>query len=210
MKLIAFDWDQTLWNSWDIHLRAVHHAATVLDLPAPSESWIASNFSMPFSCHMRMLFPHATREATERYLNFYHSRVKEMGRLFPGVPETLKALKAAGYMLFLLSDKRHVYGSHELESTGIGGLFDHVLFRDGSRAYKPSPQGLNQLVDALSVGKEQVLYVGDSHVDVQCARRSGVASAAALWGSVNVEAVLQAGPDYILHSVEDVLTTLTS
>ena len=101
-------------------------------------------------------------------MEFYHSRVTELGELFDGVPEMLDTLKEQGYTLALLSDKGEVYGTRELESMGIGGLFDYVLFMTGGRAYKPDPAGLRQVMDALSVGKDQALYVGDSHVDVQC------------------------------------------
>ena len=143
-------------------------------------------------------------------MEFYHSRVTELGELFDGVPEMLETLKEQGYTLALLSDKGEVYGTRELESMGIGGLFDYVLFMTGGRAYKPDPAGLRQVMDALSVGKDQALYVGDSHVDVQCARRTGVASAAALWGSLSVDQVLSEGPDYALESVADVVATVTA
>ena len=208
MKLIAFDWDQTLWNSWNVHLMAAQRAADVLDLSTPSEEWIASTFSVPFSRHLEMLFPHNTRQATRHYLKFYHSMVKEMAHLFEGVPEMLEALRGRGYLVALLSDKRQVHGRRELKSAGIADLFDYVLFLDDGRAYKPDPEGLRNVMDALSVKKEEVLYVGDSYVDVQCARRTGVASAAALWGSVNEEALLREGPDFVLHKVPEVLTTL--
>ena len=65
------------------------------------------------------------------------------------------------------------------------------------------------MIDALSVDTEHVLYVGDSYVDVQCARRTGVACAAALWGSVDAETLLKEGPDYVWHRVLEVLTALT-
>ena len=208
MKLIVFDWDQTLWNSWDVHVKAAQHAASTLDLPAPSEEWIASTFSVPFSRHLEMLFPTHTQEATRHYLEFYHSLVTEMGHLFEGVPEMLGALKQNGCLVALMSDKREVYGSQELRSTEIADIFDSVLFLSDGRAYKPDPQGLQQLIGAFPVKKEEVLYIGDSHVDVQCAQRTGVANGAALWGSVNVKAVLGEGPDYVIHSVQDILTTV--
>ena len=209
MKLVAFDWDQTLWDSWELHVTAVRDAAGALGLPAPAEVQVASSFSVPFSKHMEMLFPDRTGEATAHYLRFYHSRVRKLGRLFEGVPEMLTALKSNGYLLALLSDKREVYGGQELESEGIADLFDHVRFLDDGRAYKPDPQGLQQVMDALSVDRGEVLYVGDSYVDIQCARRSGVASAAALWGSVNPDALLEEAPDVVWHTVPEVLTSLS-
>ena len=210
MKLIAFDWDQTLWKSWDVHVRAARYAANQLDLPEPSEELIASIFSVPFAQHLKILFAQATDQATECYMEYYHSKGTDLAHLFSGVPKMLESLKAEGYLVALLSDKRNVHGNKEMESTSVAGLFDYVLFRDGDRAYKPDPEGLRPIMDSLSVKKEQTIYVGDSHVDIQCARNSGAASAAALWGSVNVEAVLSERPDYTLHGVEDVVTVLDS
>ena len=208
MKLVSFDWDQTLWNNWDVHVKSAQYAARVLGLPVPSEEQIASAFSVPIKRDMAMLFPRETEDATGRYMEFYHSHVAEMGHLFDGVPEMLEALKGNGYLLALLSDKRDVYGNQELLSTGIAHFFDHVLFLDGGHGYKPDPKGLHRVMDALSVEAKDVHHVGDSHVDVQCARRAGVACSAALWGCVNVEAVLKEAPDYVLHTVPEVLATL--
>ena len=208
MKLIAFDWDQTLWNSWDLHLMAAQYAARVVGLPEPSEELMASTFSVPFARYLEMVFPSDTQEATRHYMEYYHSRVGEFGTLFEGVPRTLKALRDGGTKVALLSDKQHVYGNVELDSAGISDLFDYVLFLNEGHAYKPDPEGLLQVVKSLSVKKEDVVYVGDSHVDVQCARRTGVSSAAALWGSVNVDAVLKEKPDFVLNDVSEVLTAL--
>ena len=208
MKLIAFDWDQTLWDGWGLHVKGVQKTAEELGFPGPTEDGIISSFSVPFSGHLENLFPHNTQEAIRRYLEFYHANVRKKARLYPGVPEMLQALRQSGYLVALFSDKANVYGDTELEQAGIPGLFAHVLFQDGGRAHKPDPEGLRRVMDALSVAPDQVVYVGDSHVDVECARRTGATSAAALWGSINAEAALRAGPDYVFHGVADVLTAL--
>ena len=117
-------------------------------------------------------------------------------------------MKDSGYLLALLSDKRRVYGTVELKSVGIAGLFDHTEFLDDDRGYKPDPEGLQRVIYTLSVSNEQVLSVGDSYVDIQCARRTGVASGSALWGSVNPKALLEERPDYVWKSVAEVSATL--
>ena len=208
MKLIAFDWDQTLWHSWTVHVMAAQHAAKTLGIPAPTEGWIASNFSVPFLQHMKLVFPEHTQEATRHYMDFYHSNVGDLAYLFEGVHETIELLKSKGYLIAIVSDKRREYGMRELETTAVANLFDHVLFLDGQRAYKPDPEGLVQVMDALSVAKEEVLYVGDSHVDVRCAKNAGAKGGAALWGSLDAEAVLTQKPDYAWHNVGEIITTL--
>ena len=208
MKLIAFDWDQTLWHSWTVHVMAAQHAAKTLGIPAPTESQVASHFSVPFVQHMKLVFPKHTVEATTHYMDFYHSNVGDLAYLFEGVHETIELLKSRGFLIALLSDKRRQYGMQELETTSVASLFDYVLFLDGQRAYKPDPEGLVEVMEALVVAKEEVLYVGDSHVDVRCAKNAGTKGGAALWGSVDVEAELTQKPDYAWRSMPEILTTL--
>ena len=204
-RLVAFDWDQTLWNSWDAHVAAAEHAARLVGDTLPPKTLIASTFSLPFARHLELLFPDNTIEATKEYMEFYHSGVGTLSSLFDGVTQVLEDLKQRGMKLALLSNKRDIYGLNELASTEIGPLFDLVLFRGDGLAQKPDPQGLHEIMNRLSVAKGAVLYVGDSDVDVQCARRAGVASAAALWGSVDRKAVLDERPDYLLETLVEVL-----
>ena len=65
-------------------------------------------------------------------------------------------------------------------------------------------------METLAIGKGEVLYVGDSATDIQCAQQAGVKSAAALWASLNKEAVLREGPNYEWHRVEEVQSALIS
>ena len=55
VRAIVFDWDLTLWNSWDIHLAAVAHVAERLDLPLPPKEEIAATYSSPFERYLEGL-----------------------------------------------------------------------------------------------------------------------------------------------------------
>ena len=207
-SLIVFDWDQTLWNSWDLHLQGLWYAADRLGLPRPSASVIAGCYSVPLDEHVRGLFQQDREKVTALYIESYHLRVKELAHLYDGVVEVLAALRRDGYSLAVFSDKRTAYGHSEVELAGIAPLFDFVLFRRDGRAYKPDPEGLRQVLESLSVPEEQALVVGDSHVDMACAHSAGVASAAALWGSVDRQATLDQGPDYAWHTLGEMEAAL--
>ena len=53
--------------------------------------------------------------------------------------------------------------------------------------HKPDPAGLWRAAERLSVVPAQILYVGDSVVDAETARRGGVAFAAVLTGVTSRE-----------------------
>ena len=202
-SLIVFDWDQTLWNSWDFHLKRIRGTADAIGAEPPSDQEVSSSFVVPFVRHVSHLFPTNASEAMNTYMDIYLSDIGNSGRLFPGVPEFLASLKDAGYLLALFSDKRQKYGRMELEIAGVGSLFDHVKFLDRRRPYKPNPLGLQQVLNALTIEPGDAMYVGDSPADIQCARRCGTAGTAALWGSLDPEALILESPAHICRSIEE-------
>ena len=210
VRAIVFDWDLTLWNSWDIHLAAVAHVAERLDLPLPPKEEIAATYSSPFERYLEGLFRQRTEAAIRCYLDFYNSNTHKLGHLYEGIKGMLNILKERGYRLALLSDKRLLFGQPELEQSGVGDLFDLTLFHTDNLAFKPNPQGLGQVTKTLAIGKGDVLYMGDSATDIQCAQQAGVKSAAALWASLDKEAVLRERPDYVWHKIEEAQAALIS
>ena len=205
LRAIIFDWDLTLWNSWDIHLSLMRRTADALGQPQPQQEAIAREYSRPFLQHLAWFFGAGQGQVLDTYLKFYRESVAEMGGLFAGVEEMLRDLRNRGFRLGVLSDKRQAFGALELEQTGVGHLLDHVSFLVDGRPYKPDPHGLRDVIDALGVSATETVYVGDSGQDIECAHRAGARSAAALWGTVSREVLLSQKPHYQWERVEDIL-----
>lgn len=208
LKAIVFDWDLTLWNSWDTHLELLRQTADFLGAPRPQAEEVAARYSMPFLQHLEWYFPGDQQRVVDAYMRFYRLIVTEMPALYPGVAETLSHLKECGYRLAVFSDKRDAFGVPELDQAGIGGLLDHSLFLLEGRPYKPDPLGLLQVLDALEVAPDQALYVGDTGDDMACAHRAGVQSGAALWGALDREKTLSARPGFRWESPEQLVESL--
>ena len=207
-SLLVFDWDQTLWNSWDLHVAGVWHAADLLGLPRTPVAEIAPHYSMPIIRHIGEMFPHHTQAVHDIYQEFYKARMFELGHLYEGVSDALAQLKGLGYTLAVMSDKRARYGAQEAVASNVAKLFDSLHFREENGIYKPDPRRLRVILDELAVPSREALVVGDSHVDVECARNAGASSAAALWGSVNPDATLSQRPNYVWKSVKEMLEAL--
>ncbi|MBP3786954.1 MAG: HAD-IIIA family hydrolase, partial [Prevotella sp.] len=101
---------------------------------------------------------------------------------YPGIAEMLHQLKQRGCRLAVVSNKmmaatqdlvRHFFPEIEV---AIG---EHEA--EGIRK-KPAPDTVFQALRQLGVGKEQAVYVGDSDVDLQTARNSGLPCISVLWG----------------------------
>ncbi|MFQ6027602.1 MAG: HAD family hydrolase [Dehalococcoidia bacterium] len=208
LKAIIFDWDLTLWNSWDIHVWLMAQTAQRLGQPNPSLPELAREFHRPFYEHLTWFFGENLEQTLEVYIGLYHQVVAEKAGLFPGIPELLCSLKERGYRLGIFSDKWHAIGVSELEQAGLSPLLDYTLFLQDERPTKPDPTGLLQVMETLEVAPAETLYIGDSHQDIDCARRAGVTSVAALWASLNREVVVARQPHHTLERVEHLLETL--
>ncbi len=208
LKAVVFDWDLTLWNSWDIHLALINQTADELGYPRPAPADVGREYSRPFLQHLAWFFPGDQEKVLDTYMGFYQAAVWQERRLYPGVPEILKRLKENGYRTAVLSDKRQVFGVPEFEYSGIGGFVDRALFFGDGMIPKPDPSGLVDLMRTLEVSPSECLFVGDSHRDIKCAQRAGAWSGAALWASVEPELVLALNPEFRWDRVEEVGITL--
>ena len=208
LKAVVFDWDLTLWNSWDIHLNLMDQTAEALGHPRPLPADLGKEYSRPFLQHLAWFFPGDQEQVLGTYMSFYHADVWREPRLYAGVPELLKRLKDKGYRTAILSDKRQVFGLAELEFSDLGGAVDRAQFLAEGMAPKPDPSGLKDLMRLLEVSPSETLFVGDSHRDIACAQSAGVWSGAALWASVETGLVLALKPDFQWKKVDDVGVTL--
>ena len=82
-----------------------------------------------------------------------------------------------------------------------------VFFADGMLP-KPDPAGLQDVMESLEVSPEECLFIGDSYRDIECAKRAGAWSGAALWASVEPELVIALQPEFVWNKVGDVAMTL--
>ncbi|MFV0245521.1 MAG: phosphoglycolate phosphatase [Qingshengfaniella sp.] len=96
----------------------------------------------------------------------------DLTRPYPGAPEALAALGAAGHRLGLCTNKPMAPCRAILAHLGLDSHFEVVLGGDSLPQRKPDPAPLHATLAALGDG--QTLYVGDSETDAETATRAGV------------------------------------
>ena len=207
IRAVVFDWDQTLWDSWKLHLGAIRHAGSFSGHPVPSTQRILDTFGGTLEEHLARLYG-SLDGPMQGYLEFYHAQRLAMARLFPGVAEVLASLRAAGYRLAVMSDKVESAGLEEVAMVKLEETFHAAVFRNGTLLAKPEPQSLLHTLDMLHVTPEEALYVGDAPWDMECARRAGVTSVGALWGTVDVDALMASKPDRVWKQPQEALGLL--
>ncbi len=132
--------------------------------------------------------------------------------LFPGALDTLRWLQERGLKVGAVTDR--AYGGPrflaELEEYGLDGYFKVVTISSNVGYVKPHPKIFQHALDALEVGAEETVMVGDSlRCDVAGAKAMGMV---AVWkrppldeptevGADKVDVEGEIAPDYIIDNL---------
>jgi phosphoglycolate phosphatase len=108
------------------------------------------------------------------YDGFYRQRCGTRSQLYPGVRETLTALRAQGVKLAVVTNKEGRYTQVVMDVHQLTPLFDAVVSGDTLSTRKPDPAGVAQCLAKFGVSADRALFVGDSSIDVATARNAGV------------------------------------
>jgi phosphoglycolate phosphatase len=124
--------------------------------------------------------------------------------LFDSVRPAVKQLITGGLTLGIVSTKYRRRIDAFLRREDLNHLFKVIVGGEDVPAHKPDPAGLNMALEKLGHSSAQTVYVGDSVVDAETAKRADVAFVAVLSGVTPKEAF----HDYAPLAVIDNLQTL--
>jgi phosphoglycolate phosphatase len=149
----------------------------------------------------------AQRSAAQAlFRRLYSNRVYKDSRVYAGVAQTLRSVADAGLALCCITNKDSVFAQPLLGQAGLSGFFKLTLCADKLEDRKPSPRMLLAACSRLGVAPADMLYVGDSGVDVAAARAAGCPVVAVTYGYGKVHSGSDIAPDGIVDSITELLT----
>jgi len=103
-------------------------------------------------------------------------------QVYPGIPELLAKLKSGGVPLAVLSNKPHAFTVGIVEKLFPENTFAAILGNREGLPHKPDPAGALEIAASLGVFPENCTIIGDSTMDLDTAKNSGMKSIAVTWG----------------------------
>jgi pyrophosphatase PpaX len=206
--VILFDLDGTLLDTNELIIQSFLH---VFDYdPSLKRERIISHFGMPLE---KQLVDYAGRpegssgaDLVQKYRAFNNAKHDEMVRAFPGVVETLRALRERGVRVGVVTSKIRFTTERGLVHVGIKPYVESVVTIEDVEHPKPHAESIHKALRELSVGPEaRVLMVGDSGFDLGCAQNAGVDSCWVGWGLKPREQMLAMNPTHVIEAMEDLL-----
>jgi len=146
--------------------------------------------------------------ATMLFRQLYSQGLFSRSRVYPGVVDTLRTLADMGLTLCCLTNKAAHYSLRLLRLAKLDDYLTFTLCAEDSIQMKPSPWLLLTACDRTGVTPDQMLYVGDSPIDVAAARAAGCASVTVDYGYAIGTQLLAAAPDQVIGDLRELLMLL--
>lgn len=213
-KAIIFDLDGTLLNTLEDLGDAVNRVLTKEGLPVHSMNAYRSFIGDGVVMLMSRALPESERNdetigsLVEAFRRDYGKNWNVKTKPFKGVPALLDALVRLRIRMAVLSNKPHPMTRRCIEELLPDWIFEVVLGQRENVPRKPDPTGALEVADHLKLLPGQILYLGDSGVDMMTARAAGMFAVGALWGYRSMEELKDAGAQALIDRPEAVLRFL--
>lgn len=192
-----FDLDGTLLDTLADLTASVNHALAAHGLPLRSSGEVRAFLGNGIRRLMLQAVPDGTEEARfesvlATFREHYMAHCTDRTAPYDGVIPMLAALRERGVRMAIVSNKPDP-AVQELRRRFFADHIPVALGESPAVRRKPCPDSLFESMRRLGSRPEETLYVGDSEVDVETARRAGVRCAAVLWGFRDEDFLRRAG-----------------
>ncbi len=135
----------------------------------------------------------------------YARRWSDTSRPYPGVPKLLDKLTHKGIILAVLSNKLESFTKTMVKALLGSWNFFQVRGLEFGRSRKPDPSQAIAIAQDMHLDPEQIIFAGDSDVDIQTALRAGMFPVGVLWGYQSRQQLISSGAGVLIEKPEDLL-----
>lgn len=213
-KLIIFDLDGTLLNTVADLAASTNYALTQCGFPTHETAAYRFFIGNGINNLFLKALPEGAKtqenilKVRKPFLEYYGAHNAELTEPYQGIPELLERLQNAGLQLAVASNKYQ-----EATEKLVQHFFPNIKFtavfgqREGV-SVKPDPTIVHDILALAKVKKDEVLYVGDSGVDMQTAQNAAIDSCAVTWGFRPRSEMEVFAPTYFVDEPKEILMIL--
>jgi pyrophosphatase PpaX len=206
---VVFDLDGTLCNSIRVILESYVHAFATVGITITEEQarpWIGQTLPDTFNREV----PDHALELEKAYREFNEANMEQMIEEYPGIPQLLDELTAAGIKIGVATSKRRAQSIDSMRYSKIDGHIPLVVTMEDTAAHKPQPDPLLKALAFLGGKPNQAAYVGDAVVDLQAAKAAGMVGIGVTWGAGIPEDLAAQHPAALCATVDELRVALLS
>jgi len=208
-KGIIFDLDGTLADTGGDLANAINLMLGSFEFEKKSQDEILKHINFGARAFVRGCLPETHKdfldEAFKRYIKFYGEHYLEKTYVYDKIPELIKSLQENKIKLCVLSNKQD-----NMTKKVVGGLFDagdFTVILGGSERFphKPEPDSALYLAEQMKTDPCEVLFIGDSDVDIKTAINAKMFPLGVTWGYRPESLLIESGAKKIVHDPGEIL-----
>lgn len=199
-----FDLDGTLLDTLEDLQASVNHTMHMLGFPERTLDEIRIFLGNGVRNLLKLSMPDGQpdsvhNQAYQIFRAYYKEHCNDKTKPYPGVIDLLKKLKEQGIKTAVVSNKAD-FAVKELERIYFQDIVDVSVGQNSGIPRKPAPDMVLLALKELSAVKEDVVYIGDSEVDMATAKNAGIPCISVSWGFRTEEFLWQQGAERVVNT----------
>lgn len=214
MQLIIFDLDGTLLNTLDDLAAAANAALCTCGFPTRSLEEVRQFVGNGVAKLLERALPEKEKTAENlariknAFFSYYDQHLWDYTHPYEGIQEVLTALQRHHIKLAVASNKYQAAAERLITYFFPDISFVAVLGQRENIPTKPNPQIVFDIFRITGINPKDVLYVGDSAVDMQTAQNAGVQACGVTWGFRSRNELASCQPNYLINEPSQLLEML--
>lgn len=213
-SLLIFDLDGTLLNTIEDMAASTNYALAKCNFEKHETSKYRFYIGNGINKLFERVLPEGEKTADniirirEHFLDYYNQHNSELTVPYDGIIELLESLQNKGIKLAVASNKYHKATKKLVEHFFPNIQFTAVFGQLEGVAAKPDPIIVENILYIAKIPKSEVLYIGDSGVDMQTALNAQIEACGVTWGFRPIAELEEFCPKYIVNNPNDILNLL--
>ena len=210
-QAVIFDLDGTLLNTAADIAFAMNSVLERHNLPLHSVTDYHYFIGKGLANLVRVSVPEAQRTPAllDGYLAevmaAYAQSLDDNTKPYSGISDLLNGLTAKGIRRAILSNKAHQFMAETIALHFSPWSFTAVLGARPGIPIKPNPGSALEIAELMNLSPEQIVYLGDSDVDMQTATNAGMFAVGAAWGFRHRDELIQSGAQLVIDAPQRLL-----
>lgn len=208
-QLVIFDLDGTLLNTIDDLGNAANYALEKCGYPLHALSSYPFFVGNGITRLLKRVLPEDERSASNvdilrRYFKeYYDEHNTDCTKPYPGIPELLQRLNDNDVKIAVASNKYQSAVEKLMHHYFPNVKWGAIEGEKSDYPRKPDPSIVFDILSKIPTPKAATLYVGDSGVDMETARRACIESVGVTWGFRSAKELRDYHADHIVSTVDE-------
>lgn len=143
------------------------------------------------------------KECVDYYRGVYNVSENKLTHSYDGIVKLLSFLKDNGIRVAINTNKNQNHTENIIKGIFDPSLIDMIVGFSEEHPAKPDPYGALTISNAFGIDPLEIVYVGDSDIDIQTAKNAGMIAVGVSWGYRSRDVLERANPDFIADDAKE-------